>query len=71
MVAQKPLSRKALFVAALVEADMSAKRWAEERGGVSQVQLYRTLRHPEQSAPLTAKIDAFIAEYIPAEMRAA
>lgn len=70
MVALKPLSRKALFAAALVEAGMSAKRFAGEIGGVSEVQLHRTLRNPQQSAPLTAKIDAFITEYTGASIAA-
>lgn len=64
MVAPRQLSRKAGFAAALVEAGMTAGRWCREVGGVSRTQLYRTLDDEAQSAPLTAKIDAFIAEQL-------
>jgi hypothetical protein len=64
MVAPKKLSRKAGFAAALVEARMSASAFAESIGGVSRTQLYRVLDDPTQSAPLTAKIDAFIEEQL-------
>ena len=62
MVAPKPLSRKALFAAALVEAGMTLPQFARDRGGVTDTQLRRVLMDPSNSAPLTAKIDAFIAE---------
>jgi lambda repressor-like predicted transcriptional regulator len=71
MVARKSLSRKASFVAALTEAGMSASAWAKNEGGVSKTQLYRVLADPKNSAPLTQKIDRFIAKYVPSEMRAA
>jgi hypothetical protein len=64
MVAPRQLSRKAGFAAALVEAGMTAGKWALEIGEVSRTQLYRTLEDPTQSAPLTAKIDAFITEHV-------
>lgn len=64
MVARKKVSRKAKFAAALIEAGISPSAFARERAGVSKTQLYRTLNNPKESAPLTAKIDAFIAEYI-------
>lgn len=64
MVARQPLSRKALFAAALVEAGMTAPDFAERIGGVSNSQLHRTLKEPRSSAPLTAKIDAFIEKYV-------
>jgi hypothetical protein len=63
MVALRGMSRKAKFKAALVEARMTASAWARDVGGVSRTQLQRTLNNPEQSAPLTEKIDAFIAEH--------
>lgn len=59
MVARRMLSRKAGFAAALVEAGVSASAFALE-AGVSRRMLYRVLNDPKQSAPLTAKIDAFI-----------
>ena len=71
MVARKELSRKALFAAALVEAGTTANRWADEIGGVSSTQLYRTLADPRNSAPLTAKIDAFIRKHIGRELTSA
>ena len=63
MVARKGLSRKALFAAALVEAGMSAPEFAAqvERSTTS---LHRTLRDPSTSAPLTKKIDDFIAKHV-------
>lgn len=64
MVARKALSRKALFAAALVEAEMTGPEFAERIGGVSSSQLYRTLKDPKNSAPLTAKIDAFIRQHV-------
>lgn len=64
MVARRKLSRKAGFAAALAEAGMTATAFAAEIGKVSRRQLYRTLDDPQQSAPLTAKIDAFIAEHV-------
>ena len=64
MVARKALSRKALFAAALVEAGMTALEFADQIGNVSPTQLHRTLKDPKQSAPLTAKIDAFIAKHV-------
>lgn len=70
MVARKELSRKASFVAALSQAGMTATAWADTTG-VSKTMLYRTLRDPKQSAPLTAKIDQFIARYVPASTRSA
>lgn len=62
-MAIKPLSRKALFAAALIEAKTSAPEFAEA-SGVSNTQLHRTLKDPTNSAPLTAKIDAFILEHV-------
>lgn len=64
MVTRKPLSRKALFAAALVEAGMSAPQFAAQIGGVTATQLHRTLKEPRNSAPLTAKIDAFIRAHV-------
>ncbi len=64
MVARRKLSRKAGFAAALTEADMTATTFAATIGNVSRRQLYRVLDDPKNSAPLTAKIDAFIAEYV-------
>ena len=64
MVAPKQMSRKAAFAAALVEAGLSASAFAADIGGVSRTQLYRVLDDPTQSAPLTAKIDAFIREHV-------
>jgi hypothetical protein len=63
MVARRKLSRKAGFAAALAEAGMTATAFASEIGGVSRRQLYRVLDDPRNSAPLTAKIDAFITEH--------
>lgn len=67
MAAPKPLSRKALFAAALVEAGMTAQLFAKKIGGVSTTQLYRTLNDPRASGPLTAKLDAFIREHTGAQ----
>lgn len=64
MVTRKPISRKALFAAALVESGLTARQFAKEIGGVSTTQLHRTLKDPKHSAPLTEKIDAFIAKHI-------
>lgn len=64
MLAPKTLSRKALFAAALVEAEMTLPQFAATVGGVSATQLRRVLRDPTNSAPLTAKIDAFIEEHV-------
>jgi len=64
MVAPKKVSRKAKFAAALIEAGITPSVFAREVAGVSKTQLYRTLNDPKQSAPLTAKIDAFIREHI-------
>lgn len=65
MVAQKGISRKARFAAALVEAGLTIGEFLTEHGGgVSRTQLRRTLEDEKNSAPLTAKIDAFIAEHI-------
>lgn len=64
MVARKKMSRKAAFAAALIEAGMTPTGWARDVGEVSKTQLYRTLNNPSQSAPLTAKIDAFITEHL-------
>lgn len=64
MVALRKLSRKAGFVAALAEAGMTAGAFADEIGQVSRRHLYRVLDDPSQSAPLTAKIDAFIRLHI-------
>jgi hypothetical protein len=64
MVARKALSRKALFAAALVEAEMSYPQFASQIGEVSNTQLHRTLKDPSVSAPLTAKIDAFIKKHV-------
>lgn len=63
MLARRRLSRKAGFAAALVEAGVSASAFALNVG-VSRRMLYRVLNDPKQSAPLTAKIDAFIAEHV-------
>lgn len=64
MVARNGVSRKAKFAAALIEAKISPSAFAREIGGVSKTQLYRVLNDPKQSAPLTAKIDAFIDEHV-------
>lgn len=64
MVARKEVSRKAKFAAALKEAGITAEAFARDIGKVSTTQLYRTLKNPMNSAPLTAKIDAFIAEHV-------
>jgi hypothetical protein len=64
MVTRKALSRKALFAAALVEADMSLPRFASEIGCVTATQVRRTLADPRNSAPLTAKIDLFIRQHV-------
>lgn len=64
MVARRTLSRKALFAAALVEAGMSLPQFAKQIGEVSPTQLRRVLLDPSNSAPLTAKVDAFIAEHV-------
>lgn len=71
MVARKGLSRKALFAAALVEAGITAPTFAREVGGVSTTHLYRTLDDAKVSAPLTAKIDAFIRQHIGRQLTAA
>lgn len=63
MVALQPLSRKALFAAALVEAGISAPQFAEQ-SGVSNSVLHRTLKGQMVSAPLMAKVDAFIREHV-------
>lgn len=52
-----------MFAAALVEAGMSTAEWAEKVGGVSDTQVYRVLKDPTNSAPLTAKIDDFIEQH--------
>jgi hypothetical protein len=64
MVAQKTISRKARFAAALVEADMTIGEFARDVGGVSRTHLRRTLEDPTQSAPLIEKIDAFIEQHV-------
>lgn len=64
MVAQKAISRKAGFAAALKEAGMSFSEWAATIGKVSRTQLYRALDNPVNSARLTAEIDDFIKKYI-------
>lgn len=64
MVAQKRVSRKARFAAALREADMSLTEWASEIGKVSTTQVYRVLNDPVNSAPLTKKIESFIEKHI-------
>lgn len=63
MVARKPVSRKALFAAALVEAGMTGRGFARDLG-VSNTTLLRVLVDPKQSAPVSAKIDAFIREHV-------
>lgn len=64
MVAQKAISRKARFAAALKEADMSFSEWASTVGKVSRTQLYRALDDPTNSARLTSEIDGFIDKHI-------
>lgn len=64
MLARRGISRKARFAAALVEAGMTVGQFAKNVGNVSREQLRRTLNDPSQSAPLTAKIDAFCDEHV-------
>lgn len=65
MVAQKAMSRKAGFAAALAEAGVTIGEFLrDECGGISRTQLRRVLNDPSQSAPLTAKIDAFVKKHI-------
>lgn len=43
---------------------MTVGQFAKEIGNVSREQLRRTLNDPRNSAPLTAKIDAFCDEHV-------
>lgn len=53
-------TRKARFAAALALTGMTQKEWA--KGKISEVHLSRFLNGHSVSAPLAAKIDAFISE---------
>ena len=53
--------RKARFKAALALSGTTMSEWAD-RAGVVRQHVHQTLRYPEISAPLTEKIDAFIAD---------
>lgn len=64
MLARNGISRKARFAAALVEAGLTIGEFAKDIGGVSRTQLRRTLGDETSSAPLTAKIDAFIEKHV-------
>lgn len=64
--------RRARFRAALALARLIAKDWASQQGekGITETHLYAVLKggHVKggrDSAPLTAAIDAFIAEWLP------
>lgn len=54
-------SRKARFKSALASVGMTQKEWAAKEG-VGYTHLYLTLKDPNQSLSLSAKIDAFIDE---------
>lgn len=63
------LSRKARFRAALALAGMTQAEWCErEQYSVNHLYLY--FRGDRPSPPLDAKIDAFIAEHLPAHAAA-
>jgi hypothetical protein len=53
------LTRKREFKKALIDADMTAIEWARAND-VTTTHVNRVIADPRQSAPLTAKIDAFI-----------
>jgi len=53
-------TRKARFTSALALTGMTQGDWARRVGEVSRVFLNRVLNEREESARLTAKIDAFI-----------
>lgn len=56
--------RRALFRAALALARITAKQWAVDNN-VTETHLYAVLKGARESNPLTAKIDAFIAQHLP------
>lgn len=56
-------TRKARFRAALALARMTAKQWASDNG-VTETHLYAVLKGTRDSATLTSKVDAFIAQHL-------
>lgn len=54
-------SRKARFKAAVAGVGMTMKDWAAKES-VTYTHLYLTLKDPNQSLTLSAKIDAFISD---------
>lgn len=61
-------TRKSRFAAALKLTGMTQKQWAEVQGGVSTTQLNEFLNGHRVSAPLTEKVDRFIAKVEAAEI---
>lgn len=57
-------SRKARFGAAIALAETTVKAWAAEQN-VTPQHLYHVLSGERESASLTEKVDAFIAEWLP------
>lgn len=64
-------TRKARFTAALALIGKTQEEWAKEEGEVSRTQLNEFLNGKRVSAPLTAKVDAFIKRIESAEVVAA
>jgi hypothetical protein len=58
------MSRKELFLVAVQRSSLRTAAEFARSIGVSRTHLYRTLDNPRLSAPVTEKIDAFIAEHV-------
>lgn len=61
-------TRKSRFAAALKLVGMTQKQWAQVQGNVSVTQLNEFLNGHRVSAPLTSKVDAFVAKVEAAEI---
>lgn len=57
--------RKARFKAAIALAHTTVIAWCDEQA-ITSGHLYQVLNGDRESPPLTAKVDAFIDEYFPA-----
>lgn len=57
------IERKRQFRKALALAELTAAQWADKHG-IGATYLSRFLAGQTVSAPLTAKVDAFIAKYL-------
>ena len=64
MVRQHRPPRKSAFRAALALAGTNQRKWAEDEG-ITPGHLSLVLMGKRESESLTAKIDAFIARYLP------